>query len=68
MMPFDLSRAKKGIPVYTRNGVKANFVADLNGGQPAPVLVEIWGELENFFVNGRYEGVHDSPLDLFMEY
>lgn len=91
LTPFDLEKAKKGLPMRTRDDRKAIFIALLSGGQPAPVLVEIWdnhdddedeldedgdpypppeepiGVLENYFLNGKWDGVHDNDLDLFME-
>jgi hypothetical protein len=92
MIPFDLERAKKGVPMRTRDDRKAIFVSLLNGGQPAPLLIEVWdnhdedddeldedgdpipadeepmGVLENYYIDGRHGTVHDSELDLFMEY
>lgn len=84
MVTFDLERAKIGIPVRTRDGRKGVFCTHLQGSQPAPLLFDIWslydsgegleddpnntGNLENYYLNGRHETVHDSPLDLFMEY
>jgi hypothetical protein len=41
MIPFNLERAKKGVPMCTRKGIEAKFIAHLDGGQPAPILVEI---------------------------
>lgn len=70
MIPFDLTRAKLGIPMHTRKGYTAKFVALLDGGQPAPLVVDVPGEdgLENYYIDGRHDSVHDSPLDLFMQY
>lgn len=94
MIPFDLERAKKGVPMITRDDQKAKFIAVLNGGQPAPLVIEITSPkpkesdydeeeesfedlvdsipndqfLENYYLDGRHGTVHDSPLDLFMEY
>jgi hypothetical protein len=70
MIPFNLERAKLGVPMYTRNGHNAIYVAHLNGGQPAPLVMDVPGYegLENYYKNGRHELVHDSPLDLFMKY
>lgn len=81
MIPFDLNKAKKGIPMRTREGREATFIAHLGGGQPAPILAEVvvknYDErgrfigstlsLENYYLNGMH-GIVDSPLDLFMEY
>lgn len=67
MMTFDLTKAKKGIPIRTRYGRPATLIAHLDGGQPAPVLVEVDGEIENYYLNGKL-GIVDDPLDLFMEY
>lgn len=81
MIPFNLEKAKKGIPFFTRKGREAKLIAHLNGGQPAPLVVEIMmldvdrdGEVilgsttvENYYLNGKH-GIVDSPLDLFMEY
>lgn len=81
MIPFDLTKAKKGIPMRTRKGQEAVFIAHLEGGQPAPLVVEIITPsvdprgfpitgsttLENYYLNGKH-GIVDSPLDLFMEY
>lgn len=85
MTPFNLELAKKGHTVRTRNGLKAIFVAQLQGGQPAPLVFDIcWqqfepltgrpkdvpsehGKPENYFLNGKFDGVHDNDLDLFME-
>lgn len=69
MIPFDLTRAKQGVPIRTREGVTAKLLAHLDGGQPAPLVVEIDGhQVENYYLNGKHETVHDSPLDLFMQY
>ena len=70
MIPFNLEKAKKGIPMYTRNGHTAIFISLLDGGQPAPLVVDVPGYegLENYYINGRLETVHDSHLDLFMKY
>jgi hypothetical protein len=70
MIPFNLERAKQGVPMCTRNGFSANFIAHLNGGQPAPLVVDIPEKdgLENFYIDGRHGTVHNSPLDLFMRY
>lgn len=70
MIPFNLERAKKGVPMRTRNGLNAIFIAHLNGGQPAPIVVDVPEKegLENYYTNGRHEIVHNSHLDLFMEY
>lgn len=70
MIPFNLERAKLGIPMRTRKWLKANFIAHLDGGQPAPLVVDVPADsgLENYYLDGRHETVHDSPLDLFMEY
>lgn len=92
LIPFDLERAKKGVPMITRDERPAKFIALLAGGQPAPLVVELqeiehdeedydedeWEDLmdiednfpslENYYIDGRHGTVHDSPLDLFMEY
>lgn len=70
MTPFNLERAKQGIPMRTRKGQKANFIAILDGGQPAPLVVDVPAQegLENYYLDGRHEAVHESSLDLFMEY
>lgn len=82
MTTFNLERAKLGLPMHTRNGLKAKFIAYLNGGQPAPLVVEIFKTkstimgvesygspvIENYYIDGRHGTVHDSELDLFMEY
>lgn len=72
MTPFDLEKAKKGHPVKTRYGWPAKFITHLQGGQPAPLLFDIQGNagishLENYFLDGKHDGVHENPLDLFME-
>lgn len=82
MIPFNLKRAKRGIPMHTRSGLKANFIASLNGGQPAPLVVEVFkkkviigykvsyegGVMENYYLDGKHNLYHDTELDLFMEY
>jgi hypothetical protein len=69
MIPFNLERAKQGIPIQTRKGVEAKLIAHLDGGQPAPVLVSIGAfGLENYFLDGRHNLYHDDELDLFMKY
>ncbi len=70
MIPFNLERAKQGVPMYTRNGHTAIFISHLNGGQPAPLVVDVPGHkgLENYYLDGRNGTVHDTPLDLFMKY
>jgi hypothetical protein len=69
MIPFNLERAKQGIPMHTRKGYSARLITHLDGGQPAPILVEVDGhELENYYLNGRHNLYHDSKLDLFMKY
>lgn len=85
MTPFDLEKAKKGHTVRTRNGNKAVLIAELHGGQPAPLVFDIYqrvpslatgaltdvptpyGKPENYFLDGRFNGTHDSSMDLFME-
>lgn len=82
MQPFNLERAKQGVPMRTREGISAKFIAHLNGGQPAPIVVEVLLKqrdkqgryipnsttIENYYIDGKHELVHDSPLDLFMKY
>jgi len=82
MIPFNLQRAKLGVPMCTRKGFEAKFIAHLNGGQPAPIVVEVMkGEvdkrgrlisgstmLENYYLHGRHNLVHESEYDLFMKY
>lgn len=70
MIPFNLERAKQSVPMFTRNGYAATFIAHLDGGQPAPLVVDIpeYEGLENYYLNGKHELVHDSELDLFMKY
>lgn len=82
MIPFNLERAKQGIPMCTRKGIEAKLIAHLDGGQPAPIVVEVMKRqvdkrgsvirestmLENYYIDGRHGAVHDSPLDLFMKY
>lgn len=82
MIPFDLERAKKGVPIYTRSGISAKFIAHLDGSQPAPLIVEVMQRqvnrkgrlisdstmIENYYEDGRHNPIHDSPLDLFMQY
>jgi len=69
MIQFNLERAKQGVPMHTRKGVEAKLIAHLNGGQPAPILVELGGaSVENYFLNGRHNVFHESEFDLFMKY
>lgn len=68
MIPFDLTRAKLGLPMVTRRGYEAKFIAHLDGGQPAPLVIEVDQKVENYYIDGRHGTVHDSPLDLFMQY
>jgi hypothetical protein len=69
MIPFNLERAKLGLPMRTRQGHEAKFIAHLDGGQPAPIVVEVDGyELENYYLNGRHNLYHDTEYDLFMKY
>lgn len=69
MIPFNLERAKLGLPMRTRRGNGARFIAHLDGGQPAPIVVEVDGhELENYYLNGKHNLYHDTEFDLFMEY
>lgn len=82
MIEFDLIRAKQGVPICTRSGIEAKLLTHLDGGQPAPLVVEVMkrakdksGKLispstiiENYYIDGRHGTVHDSPLDLFMQY
>lgn len=81
MTPFDLEKAKKGVPMKTRSGRRAKFISILQGEQPAPLVVEVRQEVyqpgtgkklsdtttENYYLDGRHGTVHDSPLDLFMD-
>lgn len=84
MTTFNLEDAKRGVPIRTRDGRKAVFIAHLQGGQPAPIVMDIWrkgrtswgdvkdipipgGVMENYFPDGRFQGVHDHELDLFMD-
>lgn len=73
MTPFDLEKAKKGMPMKTRRGRAAKFIALLQGGQPAPLVVDVTinsiqkaTSVENYYLDGRHGTVHDSDLDLFM--
>lgn len=66
MIPFNLEAAKKGKPVVTREGYAATYVTILKG-VPAPLVMEVNGDLENYYLNGRFETVHNHALDLFME-
>lgn len=69
MILFDLTRAKLGLPMHTRRGHNAKLIAHLDGGQPAPLVVEVdANQIENYYVDGRHNSVHESPLDLFMQY
>lgn len=82
MIPFNLERAKLGLPMRTRKGHEAKFIAHLNGGEPAPVVVEVFKTevdkcgfllpgttmMENYYLNGRHNLYHDTEFDLFMEY
>jgi len=69
MIPFNLERAKLGLPMLTRIGQNAKLIAHLDGDQPAPLVVEVDGhELENYYLNGRHNLYHDTEFDLFMEY
>lgn len=78
MEPFNLELAKKGHTVVTRRGKTAKYIAHLQGKQPAPLVFEIkqkdkktgqeFDMMENYFLDGRFNGIHDSDLDLFMEY
>lgn len=82
MIPFDLTRAKQGVPIFTRSRVNAKLLTHLDGGQPAPLVVEVMKRqvdkngriisdstmIENYYIDGRQGTVHDSPLDLFMQY
>lgn len=67
MIPFDLELAKKGKPVITRDGTAATFVTMLQRNIPAPLLMDVGGVQENYYINGRFESVHDHKLDLFMD-
>jgi hypothetical protein len=76
LIPFDLERAKKGVPMITRSRKGAKLIAHLQGGQPAPLVVDLtywrggvkFEQIENYYIDGRHGTVHDSDLDLFMEY
>ncbi len=82
MIPFNLERAKQGVPICTREGVHARFITHLDGGQPAPLVVEVMLKqrdkqrkfisgstmTENYYIDGRHGPVHDSEFDLFMKY
>ena len=82
MIPFNLERAKQGVPMRTRKGFAAKFMTILDGGQPAPLVVEVIKRavdkqgniipkstmMENYYLDGRHGTVHDSEFDLFMEY
>lgn len=82
MIPFNLERAKQGVPMCTRKGIEAKFIAHLDGCQPAPIVVEVMKRqvdknrrlispstmLENYYLNGRHNLVHESEYDLFMKY
>lgn len=80
MTPFNLELAKKGLPMKTRDRTQAKFICLLQGGQPAPLIVELMKKpagkggiylsgtcTENYYIDGRHGTVHDSPLDLFMD-
>lgn len=50
----------------TRGGLEAKFITRLKGGQPAPLVIDVNGSYENYYLNGRH-GVADSDMDLFMD-
>ena len=67
--PFDLSRAKLGEPVITRDGRKARIVCfDKKGTYPLVALVEM-GDYENTFSfknDGCFAAEANNESDLFM--
>ena len=78
--------AQKSARLITRDGRHAEFIALLDGGQPAPLLINVFpvsfyaleelrshptrvlpqSKMENYFLNGRLEQVHESPLDIMV--
>ena len=85
MEKFSLEEAKKGKRLITRSRQHAEFVDVLDGGQPAPMVVNVYRQpftklasiraqrgvvsaplMENYYIDGKHEAVHESPLDLFI--
>lgn len=67
MNPFNLEKAKKGVPMITRSGKSAKFITHLQGWQPAPLVIDVDDVMENYYLTGRFEEVHDNNMDLFMD-
>lgn len=68
-MSFRLEDFKNGQDTKTVDGEKASFVCVLSGGIPAPLLVEVNGVMENYYMDGTYRAVPPSGstnMDLTM--
>lgn len=66
MRNFNLSDFKKGLPAKTMTGESATFFAMLDNNIPAPMLVNIDGTIENYYINGAFLGEIESEHDLTM--
>jgi hypothetical protein len=67
MNDFRLKDFINGVTAKTRNGKSAEFVAMLKQGQPAPLVVNVDGKMENYFINGSYFGTnyeHEEDLQM----
>ena len=69
MKPFDLTAAKAGKPLVTRDGRKARFVGNTGDGRRYSIAAAIDAEkdIETYTASGRRFGdSEESNFDLFM--
>lgn len=68
MKPFDLEAAKRGDPIFTRDGRRAHFVGHTDKLMaPFEVVAVVGGDLLAYTKDGRrFPGTRDVPRDLFM--
>ena len=69
MKPFDLEAAKRGEPIQTRDGRKAQFVAHVPDCSPPHrviALIEFSPKISDYYETGEYEKDKETHSDLFM--
>lgn len=65
--PYEQSDLKRTLDLVTRSGKPARILAVLDNKTPARLVTVCDGRMESHYIDGRYELIHESPLDLFVE-
>lgn len=63
-MIYLVAALQSGKPAFTKSEYKVNFIALLQTGCPAPVIVEVNGKMENYYTNGRLNPPNDTSMDI----